>query len=567
MIRSAPARAARAAALVLLVLALQNAPGPSMAQPAPAPHLDEFAIVDCLLPGKVRHLGAQQVYVTRRRPVRTTVSDCAIRGGEYTLYDRADLGAALAVWRDAAAAGDADAMLRLGEMLDGGLGVPADPAAAAGWYRRAADKGRIAAMVQLGHLFETGRGVPRDAAEAAHWYRRAAGLPDAPAPLALEPPAIEIIDPPLVAATRGVRVVAAGGAAGVAAGETTAPPSVELAPGTTERAVVGRISAPAGLLSFVVNDRTVEVDAHGLFRAAVPLAAGRTPVRAVAVDRQGRRASVAFEFAATLAAPLPATTTASRGARLPAGLEPGRYVALLAANQAYADLPRLTTPAADARALAELLETRYGFTTRVVVDATRYQLLSALNDLRRTLSETDNLLVYFAGHGEFEREIGRGYWLPVDAEKTSTANWISTATITDVIGVLPARHVLVIADSCYAGALTRSSLARLDPEAGDAARAVWLRAVMTKRSRTALTSGGLQPVLDAGGGGHSVFAKALLAALAQNDDVLDARRLHLAVAARVAYSASNAGAEQEPEYAPIRFAGHEAGEFVFVPRP
>jgi len=38
-----------------------------------------------------------------------------------------------------------------------------------------------------------------------------------------------------------------------------------------------------------------------------------------------------------------------------------------------------------------------------------------------------------------------------------------------------------------------------------------------KRSRTAMVSGGLEPVLDSGGGGHSVFAKAFLAALEEKD--------------------------------------------------
>ncbi|HEX2245327.1 MAG TPA: hypothetical protein VHH94_03455, partial [Gammaproteobacteria bacterium] len=40
-----------------------------------------------------------------------------------------------------------------------------------------------------------------------------------------------------------------------------------------------------------------------------------------------------------------------------------------------------------------------------------------------------------------------------------------------------------------------------------------------KRSRMVLTSGGLEPVLDAGGGNHSVFAKALLDVLKANSEI------------------------------------------------
>jgi hypothetical protein len=71
--------------------------------------------------------------------------------------------------------------------------------------------------------------------------------------------------------------------------------------------------------------------------------------------------------------------------------------------------------------------------------------------------------------------------------------------------------------------------------------------------------------LDEGGGNHSVFAKAFLEVLANNTDILDGQRLGLEVAARVSYAASNVRVEQDPQYAPIRYSGHEAGDFLFVP--
>src|SRR6056300_516023 len=73
----------------------------------------KFYIVDCLLPGQVRRLG-NSTYMTPRRPIRTTAQDCAIRGGEYTEWDRADYQSALTVWLDAASTGDAQAMNYVG---------------------------------------------------------------------------------------------------------------------------------------------------------------------------------------------------------------------------------------------------------------------------------------------------------------------------------------------------------------------------------------------------------------------------------------------------------------------
>ena len=182
------------------------------------------------------------------------------------------------------------------------------------------------------------------------------------------------------------------------------------------------------------------------------------------------------------------------------------------------------------------------------------------------MSERDDLLIYYAGHGELDRANMRGHWLPIDAEPDSSANWISNVAVTDILNAMAAKHVLVVADSCYSGSLTRSSLARLDAGTTADARLAWQRAMLAKRSRTALTSGGLQPVLDAGGGRHSIFARALLDVLESNAEVLEAQAIHQEIAARVVWAAEGVRFEQTPQYAPIRFAGHEAGEFFFVPR-
>jgi hypothetical protein len=88
----------------------------------------------------------------------------------------------------------------------------------------------------------------------------------------------------------------------------------------------------------------------------------------------------------------------------------------------------------------------------------------------------------------------------------------------------------------------------------------------TKKARVVLTSGGVQPVLDGGGGDHSVFAAAFLAALRGNSGILESQRLAQKVTQQVAVSAAGASIDQIPVYAPIRFAGHEAGDFFFVAR-
>src|SRR5688572_6240605 len=76
----------------------------------------DLEIVDCLLPGQVRQLG-NSTFLSQRRPIRTTASECSIRGGEYVAYDRADLASALRIWMQAAETGDAEAQTTVGEKI------------------------------------------------------------------------------------------------------------------------------------------------------------------------------------------------------------------------------------------------------------------------------------------------------------------------------------------------------------------------------------------------------------------------------------------------------------------
>ncbi len=124
------------------------------------------------------------------------------------------------------------------------------------------------------------------------------------------------------------------------------------------------------------------------------------------------------------------------------------YYALVIGNNNYAALPKLQTAEADAREVEKLLREAYGFQTKLLVNATRAQIVSALSTYRRELAADANLLIYYAGHGYNDKEVDKAYWLPVDAERDDVSNWIIADEITTGIRVIPAKHVLVISDSC-----------------------------------------------------------------------------------------------------------------------
>ena len=126
------------------------------------------------------------------------------------------------------------------------------------------------------------------------------------------------------------------------------------------------------------------------------------------------------------------------------------------------------------------------------------------------------------------------------------------------------QQLLVVADSCYAGTLTRSSVGRLDAALTETERLKVIQLMARKRSRMVMTSGGLEPVLDSVGGSHSVFGQPFIELLQTNVGVLSGQEMFRQLQMRVAATAQRVDTQQVPEYAPIKFAGHEAGDFFFV---
>lgn len=126
---------------------------------AQAAAAEDFLVVDCLLPGKMRKLGRKVSFVTARRALRTSQSDCELRGGEYTSYDRSDYSTSLLIWMPLAQDGDAKAQNYVGEIYEKGIGGAPQFKQAAEWYLKAAEQGLSAAQVNLGALYERGAGV------------------------------------------------------------------------------------------------------------------------------------------------------------------------------------------------------------------------------------------------------------------------------------------------------------------------------------------------------------------------------------------------------------------------
>lgn len=248
-----------------------------------------------------------------------------------------------------------------------------------------------------------------------------------------------------------------------------------------------------------------------------------------------------------------------------AGAQPLRYHAVVIGANAYEShagegWTPLRTARQDAEAVAEVLETQYGFTVRRVLDgdATAKGIMVALDELSR-LTDTDAALVFFAGHGYYDAPQDEGYWIPVDARKTrdglpAREDWLWNAMITRLLEVSPARHVLVIADACYSGSLFRG-----EETAGEAPDPQWYRRAGEAPSRYLITSGGTEPVLD-GSGAHSVFAGELLRFLRDpRKPMFSASEVAVAIREKVAQLTG-----QMVRSGPLAVSSHGGGEFVFT---
>lgn len=497
--------------------------------------IEDLYIVDCLLPGEVRRMG-QMTYLSPRIPSRTTALNCRIRGGEYTAYSRADYRSALAVWRDRANGGDAEAQYMVGAIHEKGLGTEPNYIEAARWYRMAAEQEHARAMMSLAYLYEQGLGVEPDMTAALNWYRRAAGVDEndlifaSAARERLEAVATELTAA-LESAQRDKRVLAEQ----VERLRAELVEQEEIAAGASETvATMERLLAQASERVETTEQRLTRLRGSA---AELP-AAGEIEVSTTPVTEYGR-----FEF--------------------------GRYHALVIGLQQYHHWDSLQSPHHDARRLATILHEKYGFDTTILLDASTREILSAINDLRERATSEDNVLIYFAGHGQLlrpdEADLRRGYWLPVNAEINRTTYWVPNSAINDHLALIDARSVMVIADSCYGGAMST------DPSSillggGSVLSERLIELGLSRSARYVLSSGGLHPVLDRGGGEHSVFARALVEVLENNQELIREQELFAAVSKRTNELSATLDFEQRPELRPIRPAGHAAGSFFFVPR-
>jgi len=234
------------------------------------------------------------------------------------------------------------------------------------------------------------------------------------------------------------------------------------------------------------------------------------------------------------------------------------YALIIAINKYKGKIPSLDTPVNDAREIRNILVNKYGFDPKNVMElyddeANRANILHKLRDFARDLGEHDNLIVYFAGHGQLDDVTGTGHWVPSDAIANKFDTYIPNSTIRDYIQAIKARHVYLISDSCFSGSLMTERA--IPSEVSDR----YYRESARRASRQVLTSGGKEPVADAGAEGHSIFAYYLIKVFQNHEtnyivpsEIFSELKLLVA-----------GNSNQTPIQGPLRGTLDEGGEMVF----
>lgn len=234
-----------------------------------------------------------------------------------------------------------------------------------------------------------------------------------------------------------------------------------------------------------------------------------------------------------------------------------RKVALLIGIGDYqGGIPKLSSPAKDVQEIGKIMKDKFGYEVRTVLNADKAGIVHELNKLILESNDEDSIAIMYAGHGHLVEKTQRGYWIPGNASPDDPKQWISNQDIARALGNISAKQIFLVSDSCYSGTLTgEAKIDRMDIPTDP-------QAVLERRSVTALSSGGDEPVADEGRNGHSVFAWHLMEQLKAVKDV----SLGVGVYERIAESVKSE-IPQTPQYGASMSSGHQrGGDYLFEVR-
>jgi hypothetical protein len=194
--------------------------------------------------------------------------------------------------------------------------------------------------------------------------------------------------------------------------------------------------------------------------------------------------------------------------------------ALLIATDKYDNWTDLVNPVNDAEALAKELKERYGFEVELITNANQDEMLVKIREYsQRKFKPQDQLMIFFAGHGQFDESFGEGYVVAKNSLENDKAksSYISHSNLRSYINNISCEHILLTMDVCFGGTFDPViAKSRAIESANELTETEYLVRKLSYKTRKYITSGGKEYVSDGIAGKHSPFAAKLLEALKSN---------------------------------------------------
>lgn len=219
------------------------------------------------------------------------------------------------------------------------------------------------------------------------------------------------------------------------------------------------------------------------------------------------------------------------------------------------EIPKLNNAVRDATTFKDILLKQYQFEPKNVTmllnqEATLINIKKTFFNVLKNLTEDDNLIFYYSGHGELKLygKSKRGYWIPADAVLNEDYTYLPNEEINLLFKNSSAHHVFGIVDSCYSGALFYRKLSKANDR------------IRSFPSRWLLTAGREEVVSDGSQGTNSPFATTLFTYLkSYPNNSFWVSDLCNHVLKGMGYSAE----KQTPRGEPLQGSAHLGGQFVF----
>jgi len=318
--------------------------------------------------------------------------------------------------------------------------------------------------------------------------------------------------------------------------------------------IKGKAKDESGIYEVYINDSEANVSPNGDFWKEIQLTYGKNQIRVKAID--GNKNIAERSFTVLRESDDISVGSSSKPIESDNRLTgDGIHYALLIGVQdyTYSSVTSLDYPISDAMKVKEVLTQYYTFEEENIIflkNPDRKMIIRTFDAIAKKLTLKDNLLLFFSGHGYWDKNLEQGYWLPSDATWDDRSGWIENSTISTYLRGIKTQHSLVVSDACFSGSIfkTKDAFASIPKSVEE---------IYKLPSRKAITSGAVETVPD-----HSVFVEYFLKKLEQNtQQYLDAQTLYTSIRDAVN---NNSPTNQKPLFGVISQAGDEGGEFIFI---